>query len=554
MNTLLRSFVGNGNIISRSVIGIGLLILGVVIAFTGLRTYSLLTDETYQALCCKNYSNSPLAMMLFYIGNKWMAIFGDDLLSLRILSRLCIVTAIGIGGGYLWHKTKNLLLTGIICMLSAIFANLGDMSFYNWDTGAYPIAAIGTLILLVYMDRPSVWLLMILGFITGVMTAFRVPLIGFMGIVAIVLIVKDSVWLAIRKYALYTFSTVVGLSACAYLMTGSLQSYIDSFNSDNIISGHTGNILSPYLRQFIAFFPRNIYCGMVTFLPILLSITLSTAQRQRVSNYIICEAILFVIGFSCVLQYGSPINCMLSGIGIPLFLATVFWLHISKRMWGYKVENSSNGKNGNLKLMVLLLSMFLLGLGSDTAFQRWNIIAYFPMSIGVIWPLLQGKPKSILKKGIVISLPALMLMVPFKNYLIEDWTVSVAAPQSSKLYGVHVMPPLADNYAAVNDLVNRLETRGLSYTFAGMVNRFLYSYEFEQPNRLIFPLHLFRWEEGDINLLKHFERKCDVVIFTEPSPKDYEILNQLYGLEIIEKTSAYTMCGDKRTKELLQEN
>lgn len=551
LDRFIRSVAYNRSMAMIYFIAAIMLCLTVIIAFTGLSSYSILADETYQALCCKDYQNSPLAMMIFYIGNKWMALFGDDLLSLRILSRLCILIAIGIGGGYLWKKTNNILLTSAICMLSATFANLGDMSFYNWDTGAYPVAALGTLVLLLYIDRASLLRLMILGFLTGVMTAFRVPLIAFMGIIAIVLIVENGILAAIKPFALYTLMVIIGLSASAVLMTGSIQCYIDSFNPDNIISGHTGNVLRPYCIQFIGFFPRNIFCGMVTFTPILLMIILSFLPKRRLVDYLSCQIIVLVIGFSCVLEYAYSDNAMLSGIGIPFFLVIVGWLYLSKRLWGYTVENPVMLRTGKLKLLVLLMSMLLLGLGSDTAFQRWNIIAYFPMSIAVVWSLIHGKPKILLKTIILTSMPVLVLMVPFKSCWIKQSSEFLNVPRSSKYYGLCVPNELIRRYDAINNLVKRLNEKGISYTFGGPRDRFLYSYEFERNNRLVFPLHVFHWKEGDENMLKHYERKSDVVILVPFTSADSELLKRLYNLEIIEETPSYTVCGDKKLKEVI---
>lgn len=317
----------------REFISAILIVIAIIVSFIGLTSYSLLVDETYQALCCKNYLKSPLAMGIFYVGNKWMSLFGDTLISLRVLSRLCILLSIFLGGGYLLCKTKDLLLTSIACLLSAIFANLGDMSFYNWDVGAYPIASLGTLLLLSYIDKSSFLKLVILGLITGVMAVFRVPLIGFLGIVAIVIALRNGIASALKIYAIYTLFTLLGLLVCAWIMVGSIFDYVHSFNSDNIISGHTGNFLVQYYNQFIEFFPRNIYCGMITFVPVLLTIILSFARETRIRDYVLCQIVVAIVGISCVLQYISPSNAMLSGIGIPFFLTVVLWLYITPKLW-----------------------------------------------------------------------------------------------------------------------------------------------------------------------------------------------------------------------------
>ena len=56
-------------------------------------------DEAYQALNCRFYGDSPMAMLTFAIGHGWTSVFGDTLLSLRLLARLCYLVAGGLSRG-----------------------------------------------------------------------------------------------------------------------------------------------------------------------------------------------------------------------------------------------------------------------------------------------------------------------------------------------------------------------------------------------------------------------------------------------------------------------
>ena len=46
-------------------------ICGLVLPYVALGDYVYWTDEAYQALSVRNYSDAPIGMLAFYIGNLW---------------------------------------------------------------------------------------------------------------------------------------------------------------------------------------------------------------------------------------------------------------------------------------------------------------------------------------------------------------------------------------------------------------------------------------------------------------------------------------------------
>lgn len=205
-------------------------------------------------------------------------------------------------------------------------------------------------------------------------------------------------------------------------------------------------------------------------------------------------------------------------------------------------------RNASLKLSVLVLSMLLLGLGSDTAFQRWNIISYTPMALGVIWPMIGGKSRSVLRKSILMSLPTLFLVVAFKYYWVETHVSIIET--DGKFKNVKCEPGWVQNYIEIKRVIERLDSEEVSYAFAGSGLRYLYAYEFEDNNNIVFPLHNYHWSDGS-EILEQFNNKCDAIIYVSDYQKDFATLKELYGYEIIEKTTAYTLCGDKRLELIL---
>lgn len=119
------------------------ILLSIGLLFCGIQYFTLFKDECYQAICCRNWSRSPLAMMTFWIGNIWMQICGDNLFALRVLCRLSALIAVLVGALLIWIRTKNMLLASVCMFMGVLFNYLGDFQFYSWDTGAYGIEAVG---------------------------------------------------------------------------------------------------------------------------------------------------------------------------------------------------------------------------------------------------------------------------------------------------------------------------------------------------------------------------------------------------------------------------
>lgn len=82
----------------------GALVRGAVWAFlaaalvwtVGCKFYGVVAnkDECYMALCCRGWGEQPVAMLSFFTGWIAMRVFGDQVITLRLLAMACYLVAI----------------------------------------------------------------------------------------------------------------------------------------------------------------------------------------------------------------------------------------------------------------------------------------------------------------------------------------------------------------------------------------------------------------------------------------------------------------------------
>lgn len=516
--------------------------------FYGLNCYTLLIDEAYMALCCKDVENSPLAMMTFFIGNKWISLWGDSLVTLRMLCRVGIMVSIAIGGLYLWKQTGNLLLVASICLLSALTGNLADHAIYNWDTGAYPVEALGALALLLYVSRPDWKYAVFMGVSWGLMTAFRLPLIAFGAAILI------AVWgvnrgingKALGHLTMALTGMIAAWLACVLVMTGSVATYIDSFRLENIITGHSVNVLEPYINQFVWYFPQQVFFGMPALIAMLVAMIYSFKGLLSLRSLLIIEFVLMVVAFGFTVSYLRYSTMLLSGIGIPILLILLAWPVIAKYTGIDSTDSGDFTFTVKLQLWLLLIVMLLMGFGSDTAFQRWSILFLLPMGVGVIWPTAGEQSKRVIKYVVAIFVPFLLFLIPIKYKMVSSEAERFVGDPSSVLYGTLIPLAEQERYVEIKETVDSLQAHGLNYTFAGLKSRYIYSGEYEKGHSILAPLHYYHWVDGNRPMIDRFAEKADAVIYLGEYTKDFEYLKRKYGFEIVAKKTHCTVLSKNK--------
>lgn len=490
-----------------------IIILGLFFLFGTLKVFYLPGDEHYQALSVRYYKESPLAMLVFYIGNIWTSVFGDSMLDLRILCKLCVLISIVIGCQFLYSKTHNLLLTSYIFALCCICNSISGFAIYNWDNGAFPFEALGLVSLIIYIRKHSLLYIIITGFITGLMTAARVPLVVFVVICIWIIIHQKNKNLSstISHTSAYLLAFILSLICCAELMTGSLTSYVASFNKDNIITGHSPSDINIWIWRIKYFLPLSILNTMPAVICFFLSHYYTNVRYHR--NLIYCIIIfLMVFLYWCLMRFiaigGEDYITTLSNIGLPLFLIPLIVIPC-KSLTQVKSRKLIDF-NLRTNLIVLLLFMFLLGFGSDTWFQRWSIVFIFPICLGVIWEYLDTKLKHVMKTWFSLMFIILIIFGSIRlcYIYIKDIDIKNSSTTLSSMKGLPHLYNYEKMWSEPISEIEQLKHNNKNFTFWGpTANIFHYNYN-SYPK---FSHHLFHVDDESYSLLLENKDSIDNV-------------------------------------------
>lgn len=201
-------------------------------------------DECYMALCCRYYTDQPMAMLTFYVGWLWMQLFGDQVISLRLLATLCYFLATFFPVYYFYRRTRNLNWAVFIASVVLVVIECTQIKFYGWDAGVYVYESALLTLCMFYIDNPSKKKGILMGMVLALMVLARVPS-GVLGIPAVLWCAVagarrrgyNAAWIwGIVLRGMVTFVVTAVLVMC--VMKGSPIAYLQSWVPDNIITGH----------------------------------------------------------------------------------------------------------------------------------------------------------------------------------------------------------------------------------------------------------------------------------------------------------------------------
>lgn len=510
----------------KTAIGVLLILIGIVILFSNRLYYSgFSADENYQALCVRDYKNSPLAIGVFYLGHLWTDVWGFSLLSLRLLCRACFLFSITVGTSFLFNQTKNFLLAASTFLICCISTDLGCFSFYNWDTGAYPFETIGVLAFIAYIRKQNICRTIILGCACGIMATARIPLLSTF-ILAIPLIIycrdKKVCSCAHLFYQIFIvfISMALTVSSSYLFITGSLHELKECLSLNNVITGHGidfRNFISTYIWRTEAFLPMVILSMIPITSCFIGAIAIYMNNKTRI--WLICISICFIINWSilrinalCHDTYIPP----LFGIGLSLPLILSFIPFSSYTKWLGSNENISKYSTTNrLRIQMLCYCglIFLWGVGSDTPFQRWDSPVIIPFVIATAWNSFGHRFNDLCKSWFSLIIITLIPIVLYRSYAIRDefeW-LSISLPYRSN---IPVMAEESDAWKDINEYANSFDSQGLNYTFWGDL-RYPMSISYESKPK--FSIQQYHFSYSDISSQIPNLNELDYIFLTSPA-------------------------------------
>ncbi len=359
-------------------------ILGVVLPMLLVRfeVYRFI-DESYQAYCCLEWRRAWPAMLTFFVGDKWMSLFGKSFIALRIQMTVCYVSAAAIGSLYARKKGVPFLQSAAIFMIGAIGLVMSCLPIYGWDAGAYPATALCMLATFLYIDSPRRSKVILMGCCAGLLSLFRLPGAAVIGIMALSVIAAQ--WK--NRTIVQTVTDLIILIGCASavfclgitLLTGSVSAYFNAITTENTVRKHT---LSD-LPEMIIFSKELLFKQYRLMLPplvvIILSVCFAKAHRKNWFLLLIAILALYYSVRGASLNLGDwAIFWSHNGLLIPCGVLMALFIPLYYGLKGVKANLQNS-----LPTIVLLLFVLLPGFGSDAVSERlgWGLCFIFAFGV-----------------------------------------------------------------------------------------------------------------------------------------------------------------------------
>lgn len=362
-----------------------MVVAGIYLTFSGLCYIDPGQDELYQALCVRGYADSPLAMLTFRIGALWCEIFGDRLLALRGLMSLCHLTSIGLGCAYFYHRTHKMIPCAFLFMLLSGMLTYTAMFIYNWDTGAYPFIVLSLLATLYYMSAKTPVAAAFIGISSALMVLSRIPTICILPLFPVIIVrtalksgsVRRPSVIITRDLLTGIVAFVLTATITIMLMCG-METYIRSWNPDNIITGHTS--LSDYLGRLVELGIPNLLLWGVTGLLYLASWLIVKFRQTLFAIIASIFSIIAIVAVASVLLNKIDAPTADFGIAQGTLVITLLYLPLRHRFIDPATACPSD------RLWTIVAFSLVAAVGSNGIAERPLALPLIPIICAYIYP------------------------------------------------------------------------------------------------------------------------------------------------------------------------
>lgn len=440
-----------------------------------------LQDEGYQALNCLYYSDSPIAMLSFYMGHLAVSLFGNELIVLRLLTRLCYIVAIGLPLIYYYRRTGNAFMTlGTAAFLMVYLSYSFYFKFYGWDVGAYPFMSALLVCLMTYIDHPTRVKALIAGALCAALTLARIPAIVAIPVMLLTICLAwprgerrrslpDILW-AVAAFAVASVALIL-------LMKGSISAYIDSWKPENIITGHDTGIDN--LRRLMRWTCDDLeqFKRVPFFYFTILSITaLALVYRRMWGRTGWWFAIGLSVSFLIVMIFQWHGAVAIGLYLLPLVLFAMIWV-ISHYAHGL-------GKRDALRVLLVIAFSLIAVVGSDRILQRFGFFYCIPLLMSIVYRYRQP----IFSRVVAL----IMLFTIFPRGVYECYNFVAGYRDGQMIHEelphhklIYNSPEEWQSLSGEAPVVDQLRRDGIRYAFFGN-GHYVYEYIYNSEN----PAHL----------------------------------------------------------------
>ncbi len=464
-------------------------------------------DEYYMALCCRDYANQPIAMLTFYGG--WLAtrIFGDQIITLRLLGCFCVLVGVGVPAWYCYRKTRSprWALFIVTCVLVAVRSQW--IRWYGWDIG--PVMYDGVLITFVISlyDRLATWKVVGVGALAALTVLARVP-----SAIVVVPVCFAALWYATRgipmrgrRYwrcaGIGTLSFLLTFLLCVTVMKGSPEAYVASWRPENIITGHG--------VKEISFFWRYVKHDA----PMLLT-EIWVAKYSLVSIAVLClfssrcryVPAIILMGYLFYRKLMLPNSMCVPRLALNMAMILFpFLYNLKSRLLGEK----SYIRVDMRKFFIILVFGLVLVIGSDRLILRVCYYVMFPLLLVPLYPVRRGM---VFWTMLFLTLPSFVYGVYDRVRKIPDYQrMEEILPFHRYIMEGNISDFQLSQCGVVMDVLNHEERRISTFSIGRYAVSYLY--EKEVPYRLN-TFHFYSDQEF-ISAMDDFTSAYDIIVMED---------------------------------------
>lgn len=446
---------------------------GVILMFPFENFFDQSNDEFFQSICVRRYNEAPLGLLVFWIGHLWSDVFGFSVLNLRILTSIEMIVTMAITSSFLFYKTKNLRLSSLTFLLGCVLLRISNFYIYNWDSGSFIFDAATICILIECIDRPGAGKYFILGVFLALMTLGRVPSGIFLPFALVIVSLslkgeKIRNLVAPNKQMISLLIIIAGWLLTFIVVTliilGSPLKYIEIFNSEHFVSGHSiltdRTQLYNRLADMVYQAPTKWFAAIVS---LLLAVILPYIKRKWFTISILFVWLIFSYIFANWATTIYPRIDLMLGMDAPLG----FGLLLSVPIYNLFAKRISLPYDSCLKLWACGLMALSIAFGSDGFTERITTAFVLPVIYGVLWSVRNKRFHKFLRYALLIPLLTFSFMLIVHYGRLREGVPYLVKTDIYPFHGLMLTPQQAEIRKDLREAILKVRKDNSKYVFVG---------------------------------------------------------------------------------------
>lgn len=428
-------------------------------------------DEPYQILNGVIPANAPYSPLSAHLTALFGRFFDWNWLCFKYLAIILNICSILIACSFLYFKTRKLGYTLIFTSVSLFIGTVARNGYnmYGWDDWTQVTLVVIILSFLNFIDKRSIWKIVAVGVLSGILIMLRLPNIAIIPIIIVTLcFLPDKFSLKLCYIALYLVSAALAAVIIILLSYGGIANYIDAFGQ-NPLTAHGVEVLVSAYRF-----------SLFLFIPVLFIVFVS----GYLSNKICSWGKIWVAVFGFLIIAGTFMWCLyfdrrenivgyLFGMSLVFYLAGVIIVRNRKRV---------DRRLLTLKIVAIALLACVPFCGSNTGFIKFITWSALPLLAVYLRPYIN---KSLLTVILAYSAGILMysyyrttVMVFYDHSVLNtDYKIT-----KGKMEGMITTRETGEMIENTVSLLEKFPKQDYKYVIVRFENHYIWEYLLDERN------------------------------------------------------------------------